>query len=178
MAIKKIDLKKYIREIPDWPVKGVNFKDITTLLQNPKVFKYTVDQMCRPFLSQKIDKIVAIDARGFLLAAPMAYKMNCGVVLVRKKGKLPYKIIEKQYQKEYGVDILTMHKDAINKGEKVLIVDDLLATGGTIMATIEMVESLGGKIVGMSFIIDLPFLGGSRKLKKYKIEYLIKYDSE
>ena len=178
MAIKKIDLKKYIREIPDWPVKGVNFKDITTLLQNPKVFKYTVDQMCRPFLSQKIDKIVAIDARGFLLAAPMAYKMNCGVVLVRKKGKLPYKIIEKQYQKEYGVDILTMHQDAINKGEKVLIVDDLLATGGTIAATVEMVESLGGKIVGMSFIIDLPFLGGSGKLKKYKLEYLIKYDSE
>lgn len=178
MVIKKIDLKKYIREIPDWPVKGVNFKDITTLLQNPKVFKYTVDQMCRPFLDKKIDKIVAIDARGFLLAAPMAYKMNCGVVLVRKKGKLPYKIIEKRYQKEYGLDILTMHQDAIKKGDKVLVVDDLLATGGTISAAVEMVEDLGGKIEGMSFIIDLPFLGGSEKLKKYKLEYLISYDSE
>jgi len=174
----KIDLKKYIREIPNWPVKGVNFKDITTLLQNPKVFKYTVDEMCQPFLDQKIDKIVAIDARGFLLAAPMAYKLNCGVSLVRKKGKLPYKIIEKQYQKEYGVDILTMHQDAIKKGEKVLIVDDLLATGGTIGATVEMVEDLGGEVVGMSFIIDLPFLGGSKKLKNYKLKYLISYDSE
>jgi adenine phosphoribosyltransferase len=147
-------------------------------LQNPKVFKYTVDQMCRPFLKLKIDKIVAIDARGFLFAAPMPYKMNCGVVLVRKKGKLPYKIIEKQYEKEYGVDVLTMHQDAIKRHDKVLIVDDLLATGGTIAAAAEMVESLGGKIVGMSFIIDLPFLGGSEKLKKYRLEYLIKYDSE
>ena len=178
MSKNKIDLKKYIREIPDWPVKGVNFKDITILLQNPKIFRYTIDEMCRPFLNQKIDKIVAIDARGFLFAAPMAYKMNCGVSLVRKKGKLPYKIIEKQYQKEYGVDILTMHQDAIKKGEKVLIVDDLLATGGTIGATVEMVEDLGGEVVGMSFIIDLPFLGGSKKLKNYKLEYLIKYDSE
>lgn len=177
MKTNKIDLKKYIREIPDWPVKGVNFKDITTLLQNPKIFKYTIDQMCKPYLKIKIDKIVAIDARGFLLATPMAYKMNCGVVLVRKKGKLPYKIIEKEYKKEYGIDILTMHQDSIKKGEKVLIVDDLLATGGTIAATAEMVESLGGKITGMSFIIDLPFLGGSEKLKKYKLEYLIKYDS-
>jgi len=178
VKINKIDLKKYIREIPDWPVKGVNFKDITTLLQKPKVFRYTVDQMCKPFLNQKIDKIVAIDARGFLLAAPMAYKMKCGVVLVRKKGKLPYKTIERKYQKEYGVDILTMHQDSINKNDKVLIVDDLLATGGTIAASAEMVEKLGGKIVGMSFIIDLPFLGGSEKLKNYKLKYLIKYDSE
>ncbi len=178
MITKKINLKKYIREIPDWPVKGVNFKDITTLLQNPKVFRYTVDQMCKPFLNRKIDKIVAIDARGFLLASPMAYKMKCGVVLVRKKGKLPYKTIEKEYQKEYGVDVLAMHQDAIKKGDKVLIVDDLLATGGTIAAAVEMVEKLGGKIVGMSFIIDLPFLGGSKKLKNYKLEYLIKYDSE
>jgi len=178
MKKQTIDLKKYIREIPNWPVKGVNFKDITTLLQNPKVFRYTVDQMCRPFLNQKIDKIVAIDARGFLLAAPMAYKMNCGVSLVRKKGKLPYKTIEREYQKEYGVDILAMHQDAVKKGDKILIVDDLLATGGTIAATIEMVESLGGKIVGMSFIIDLPFLGGSEKLKKYNLKYLVSYKSE
>lgn len=178
MMIKKIELKKYIREIPDWPVKGVNFKDITTLLQNPKVFRYTVDQMCKPYLDKKIDKIVAIDARGFLLASPMAYKMNCGVVLVRKKGKLPYKTIEKEYHKEYGIDILSMHQDAIKKGDKALIVDDLLATGGTIAATVEMVESLGGEIIGMSFIIDLPFLGGNEKLKKYNLKYLISYDSE
>lgn len=173
-----MNIKKYIREIPDWPVKGVNFKDITTLLQNPKVFKYTIDEMCKPFLNQKIDKIVAIDARGFLLAAPMAYKMNCGVSLVRKKGKLPYKIIEKEYQKEYGVDVLTMHQDAIKKGEKVLIVDDLLATGGTIAATVEMVEKLGGEVAGMSFVINLPFLGGSEKLKNYNLKYLISYDRE
>jgi adenine phosphoribosyltransferase len=178
MNKSSIDLKKYIREVPNWPIEGVNYKDITTLLQNPKVFKYTVDEMCRPFEKQKIDKIVAIDARGFLLASPMAYKMNCGVSMVRKKGKLPCKTIEKQYQKEYGVDILTMHEDAIKKGEKVLIVDDLLATGGTIAATVEMVEELGGKIIGMSFIIDLPFLGGSKKLAKYNLKYLISYDGE
>lgn len=126
----------------------------------------------------KIDKIVAIDARGFLLASPIAYKINCGLSLVRKKGKLPYTTIEKNYQKEYGPDTLTMHRDTIKPGEKVLIVDDLLATGGTVAAAASMVEELGGKIVGMTFIIDLPFLGGSKKLQKYKLNWLVAYESE
>jgi adenine phosphoribosyltransferase len=173
-----MNLKKYIREVPNWPVLGVNFKDITTILQNPEVFKYVIDKMTEPFLGKQIDKIVAIDARGFLLATPIAYNLNCGVCLVRKKGKLPYTTIEKSYQKEYGPDVLTMHEDTIKRGEKVLIVDDLLATGGTVEAAVSMVEELGGEIIGMTFIIDLPFLGGSKKLGKYKLNCLVSYDSE
>lgn len=173
-----MDLKSHIREIPNWPIKGVNFKDITTLLQNPKTHKYVIDQLTKPYLGQKIDKVVAIDARGFLLATPIAYKINAGICLVRKNGKLPFKTIEATYQKEYGPDTLTMHKDTISSGEKVIIVDDLLATGGTMMATVKMVEKLGGEIKGISFIVDLPFLGGSKKLKKYKLNWLVSYDKE
>jgi len=173
-----MDLKPHIREILNWPINGVNFKDITTLLQDAKLFKYVIDEMAKPFLDKSIDKIVAIDARGFLLATPIAYKLDCGVSLVRKKGKLPYKTIEKSYQKEYGPDSLTMHQDTIQPGEKVLIVDDLLATGGTVTAAADLVEELGGKIVGMTFIIDLPFLGGSKKLQKYKLNWLVSYESE
>jgi len=173
-----MDIKSKIREVPDWPINGVNFKDITTLLQDPTVFKYVIDEMIKPYAGKHIDKIVAIDARGFLLATPMAYLMGCGVSLVRKKGKLPYETIEASYQKEYGPDTLAMHKDTIIKGDQILIVDDLLATGGTIGATVEMIEKLEGEIVGMSFIIDLPFLGGSKKLSKYNINYLVNYESE
>ena len=173
-----MDLKSKIREIPDWPIKGVNFKDITTLLQDKKMFKYVIDEMVRPYKAVKIDKVVAIDARGFLLASPIAYKLGCGVCLVRKQGKLPYKTIKQTYQKEYGPDTITMHQDTINKGENILIVDDLIATGGTMKATVHLVEKLGGKIVGISLIIDLPFLGGSKKLNKYKLNWLVSYDSE
>lgn len=173
-----MNLKSKIREIPDWPIKGVNFKDVTTLFENKDTFKYIVDKLTTPFVGKNIDKVVAIDARGFLLATPMAYKLDAGVCLVRKKGKLPYKIIKQTYQKEYGHDILTIHKDTIKPGEQVLVVDDLLATGGTMMATIKLVEKLGGKVVGVAFIIDLPFLGGSQKLKKYKLHYLVSYESE
>lgn len=173
-----MNIKAYIREIPDWPVKGVSFKDITTLLQNPKHFKYIVDKMAEPFAKMRIDKVVAIDARGFLLAAPIAYKLGCGLSLVRKKGKLPFKTIEESYEKEYGPDVIVIHKDTIKKGEKVLLVDDLLATGGTVSASSKLIERLGGIIVGMSFIIDLPFLGGSKKLSGYNLHCLVSYDSE
>lgn len=173
-----MNLKKKIREVPNWPIKGVNFKDITTLLEDKKTFKYVVDEMANPFMKKKIDRVVAIDARGFLLATPIAYKIGAGVSLVRKKGKLPYKTISATYQKEYGPDIITMHKDTIRSGEKVLIVDDLLATGGTLGAAVKLVEKLKGKIVGISFIIDLPFLGGSEKFKKYNLHYLVSYDQE
>lgn len=173
-----IDIKSYIREVPNWPIRGVNFKDITTLLQDPKLLKYVIDQMAQPFINQGIDKIVAIDARGFLLATPIAYKIGSGVCLVRKKGKLPAKTIEEGYQKEYGPDILTIHEDTIKRGEKVLIVDDLLATGGTVKAAASLVEKLGGEIAGISFIIDLPFLGGSKKLSKYKLHSLVSYENE
>ena len=173
-----MDLKKLIREVPNWPIKGVNFKDITTLLQDARTFRYIVDAMASPFTDSNIDKVVAIDARGFILAGPIAYHLNCGVALVRKKGKLPYQTIQESYQKEYGPDTLTMHADSIKAGEKVLIVDDLLATGGTLKASIKMIEKLGGVIVGISLIIDLPYLGGSKKLNKYKISHLVSYDQE
>lgn len=173
-----MNLKTKIREVNDWPIKGVSFKDVTTLFEDKKVFRYIVDEMTKPWLGKKIDKIVAIDARGFLLATPMAYKLKAGVCLVRKKGELPYKTIEETYQKEYGTDTLTMHKDTVKPKERVLIVDDLLATGGTMEATIRLVEELKGKIVGIAFIIDLPFLGGSKKLSKYKLHYLTSYESE
>jgi adenine phosphoribosyltransferase len=173
-----MDLKSKIREVPDWPIKGVNFKDITTLLQDGETFQYVIDELLKPFENEKIDKIVAIDARGFLLATPIAYKIGAGVCLVRKKGKLPHRTIEETYEKEYGPDTVTMHEDTVKRGEKVLIIDDLLATGGTLEAAIKMVEKLGGEIIGVGLIIDLPFLGGSEKLKKYNIHSLVSYQGE
>jgi adenine phosphoribosyltransferase len=173
-----MDLKKKIREIPDWPVAGVNFKDITTLLEDGEIFRQVVDQLAQPFGKVKIDKVVGIDARGFALAAPVAYKLHAGLCLIRKKGKLPYKTIEESYEKEYGPDTLAIHRDTIKKGERVAIIDDLLATGGTMLAAVKLIERLGGKIVGISYIIDLPFLGGSRKLKKYKRYHLVSYETE
>lgn len=173
-----MDIKPYIREVPDWPIKGVNFKDITTLLQDPQLFKYVVDEMIEPFKDIKIDKIVAIDARGFLFATPIAYKIGCGVSLVRKEGKLPYKTIKESYEKEYGLDVLAMHEDTVKKGEKVLIVDDLLATGGTLEATVKMIERLGGEVIGISCVVDLPFLGGSKKLANYNVKWMVSYDEE
>ena len=173
-----MDLKKHIREIPDWPQKGVNFKDITTLLEDKEIFKYVIDEMCKPYKNRKIDKIVGIDARGFLLASAMAYKLDAGVSVVRKKGKLPYKTVARDYTLEYASETIEMHEDTIKPGEKVLIVDDLVATGGTLAATSELVEEMGGEIMGISFIVDLPFLGGSKKLKKYKLNYLVSYSAE
>jgi adenine phosphoribosyltransferase len=173
-----MDLKHFIREVPNWPIKGMIFYDITTLLQVPEIFKNTVDAMIEPFKDVKIDRVAAIEARGFLLGAPIAYKIACGVSLVRKDGKLPYKTIKESYGKEYGMDALTMHEDTIQKGEKVLVVDDLIATGGTMEATIKMVERLGGEVVGITVIVDLPFLGGSKKLIKYKQNCLVSYDEE
>jgi adenine phosphoribosyltransferase len=173
-----MNLRKYIRDVPDWPKKGILFKDITPLLQTKEPFRFAIDSMLKPFSKHMIDKVVAIDARGFLLATPIAYKLKCGVCIVRKKGKLPFSTIEETYQKEYGPDTLAIHKDAIMKGENILIVDDILATGGTVKATSKLVERLGGKIVGMSFLINLPFLGGSKKLNKYNIKYLVSYNFE
>ncbi|MBU0978531.1 MAG: adenine phosphoribosyltransferase [Patescibacteria group bacterium] len=173
-----MDLKSKIRQIPNWPIKGVNFKDITTLLEDKLVFHELIDQMCRQFEDKQIDKLVAIDARGFLLASAMAYKLGTGLCIVRKKGKLPCQTIKASYQKEYGPDTLTLHHDTIKPGEKILLVDDLIATGGTLLATIQLVEKLAGEIVGINVIIDLPFLGGSRKLNKYDLKWLVSYDSE
>jgi len=178
LIMEKIDLKKYIREIPDWPKPGVNFKDITTLLENKVIFKYLIDKMCEPYTGKQIDKVVGIDARGFLLASAIAYKLGAGVSIVRKKGKLPHKTRSRDYTLEYASATVEMHEDTIKKDEKVIVVDDLVATGGTLKATCDLVEEMGGKIIGISFIIDLPFLGGSKKLDKYKLNHLVSYNSE
>ncbi len=173
------ELKNKIREIPDWPKLGVNFKDITTLIGDAEAFKKTIDAIAAP-LAGKVSKVVAIDARGFILAAPVAYKIGVGFVPVRKKNKLPAETIEAEYEKEYGSDTVVMHKDAILAGEKVALVDDLIATGGTALAACELIEKLGGKIIEIVCLIDLSFLGGSKKLeqKGYKVRALVSYDEE
>ena len=173
-----LNLKTKIREILDFPKKGVNFKDITPLLENRKYFKQAIDSLARQISLPRPDrgsKIVAIDARGVLIASALAYKLGMGIVIVRKKGKLPYKTICCDYDLEYGKEILEIHQDAIKPREKILIVDDVLATGGTAFAAAELVEKLKGKIIGIAFLIELAFLGGRDKLKKYKIYSLIKY---
>ncbi|MEW6407416.1 MAG: adenine phosphoribosyltransferase [Patescibacteria group bacterium] len=170
-----LNLKKFIREIPNFPQKGVNFKDITPLLQNKKAFRTAINLMARPYKNKKIDVIVGIDARGFILAAALAYKLGAGLAIIRKKGKLPWKTIFRDYKLEYATNTIEMHKDAIKPGQKVLLVDDVLATGGTMFATCEIVRELGGEIVGISFLIILDFLKGEEKLKGYKVHTLIRY---
>lgn len=175
-----MELKSKIREVPNWPKKGVNFKDITTLLEDKAAFRALVDKMTEFFTDTKIDKIVGIDARGFLIAAPVAYNLRTGLSIVRKKGKLPHVTIEQEYTLEYASNVIEMHEDTIKQGEKVVLIDDLLATGGTALATCDLIEKLGGEIVGTGFVVDLPFLGGSQKLKGrgYLVKYLVSYDSE
>ncbi len=168
-------LKSKIREIPDWPKKGVGFKDITPLLQDAKYFRRVINEFVKIFKDKKIDKVVGIDARGFLLASTVAYKLNAGVAIVRKKGKLPYRCIAQEYELEYGKSSIEMHTDAILPDERVVIIDDVLATGGTAQAAADLVEKLKGKIIGIAFLMDLTFLKGKDKLKKYKIYSLIEY---
>ena len=170
-----MDLKSKVRNIPDWPKPGVNFKDITPLLQDAAAFKQTIDELAAPYQGKKIDVVVAIDARGFLLATAVAYKLGAGVVLVRKKGKLPYKTISESYDLEYGSNTVEMHEDAVRPGQKVLIVDDVLATGGTMAAAVKMVKKLGGEIIGISFLIGLAFLNGKEKLKGFEVKELLVY---
>jgi adenine phosphoribosyltransferase len=169
------DLKAYIREVPDFPKPGINFYDITTLLQDPLALRMTVDRFVWLFARKKIDKVVGIESRGFMFGPSVAYDLNAGFVPVRKPGKLPYEKIRQTYDLEYGTDTVEMHADAIKPGEHVLVVDDLVATGGTALAAAKMVESLGGKVAGFGFIIELTFLPGREKLKGYEVESLIRY---
>ncbi|AEM23242.1 adenine phosphoribosyltransferase [Brachyspira intermedia PWS/A] len=170
-----MELKDYIRNIQDYPKQGILFRDITTLLQNKDAFKYAIDKMAEQISSEKIDYIVGAESRGFLVGSALAYKLNCGFIPVRKKGKLPYKTISEEYALEYGTDTLYMHEDAIKKGERVLIVDDLIATGGTALAMIKMVEKLEGIVVGSSFLIELKELNGRKEIEKYPVHVLIEY---
>ncbi|MFQ5825098.1 MAG: adenine phosphoribosyltransferase [bacterium] len=171
-------LVNYIRNVPDFPKKGIGFKDITTLCKEGKVFRRAVDEIANKFDVNNIEKIVGIESRGFIFGSALAYKWNVGLVPIRKPGKLPAETIGQEYQLEYGTDSVEIHKDAILPGEKVLIVDDLLATGGTASATAKLVERLGGKIEGIVFLIELTFLNGREKLKNYDVVSIIKYDSE
>ena len=171
----KENLKRYIRNIPDFPKKGILFRDITTLIKNPRVFKKVIDTFYKRYKKKKIDIVVAVEARGFIFGSVLAYKLNAGFVPVRKKGKLPAETVEVTYSLEYGEDTLTMHKDAIKKGQRILIVDDLLATGGTVKAVTELVEKLGGKVIECAFLIELTSLNGRKKLEKYPVFSLIRY---
>lgn len=172
-----LDLKKHIREVPEFPKPGILFYDITTLLQHPSALRQTVDRFVWLFADRHIDKVVGIESRGFMFGPIVAYDLNAGFVPVRKPGKLPYEKIRETYELEYGSDSLEMHRDAIHPGEHVLIVDDLVATGGTGLATARMVESLGGKVSGFGFIIELTFLDGRQKLEGagYEVVSLIQY---
>lgn len=172
------DLSSYIRTVPDFPKPGIGFKDITTLLKDGNALRQSVDEMAEKFSGKKIDKIVGIESRGFIFGTALAYKWKVGFVLVRKPGKLPAETISQEYELEYGTDKVEIHKDAISPGDKILIVDDLLATGGTAAATVELVKELGGDIQGIAFLIELTFLNGRQKLGGYEVVSLIEYDSE
>lgn len=173
--LEKIKLEQYIREIPDWPVKGVLFRDITPLLANTVAFKHSLDLMVTPFTDRAIDCVAAVEARGFIFGSAIAAKLGVGFVPIRKKGKLPFKTTSISYDLEYGVDTLEIHSDAIRNGEKVLLVDDLLATGGTMSAAAKLVEKLGGEVIGVSFLIELGILGGKNKLGGYDMHTVISY---
>ena len=160
-----MNLPDLVRSIPDYPKSGIIFRDITTLLNHPRGFRQTVDELVHPFVGQRIDKVVGIEARGFILGGAVAHQLSVGFVPVRKKGKLPWQTIGQDYELEYGTDRIEIHTDMIVQGEKLLLIDDLIATGGTALAAIQLLERAGGEIVGCSFVIDLPDLGGADKLR-------------
>jgi adenine phosphoribosyltransferase len=170
-----MEFEKLIRDVPDFPKQGIIFKDITTLLQDGEAFRQAMNQIMKKYLDAKIDKVVGIEARGFILGGVLAYKLGCGFVPARKPGKLPARTIREEYTLEYGSNALEIHQDSIRKGDRVLIVDDLLATGGTALATAKLVEKLGGEVVAIQFLIELGFLHGREKLLKYPLHSLIAY---
>jgi adenine phosphoribosyltransferase len=173
-----MDIKEHIRTVPHWPIDGVMFRDITTLLQNPEAFRHVCDELYERYHKMHINKVVGIDARGFIFGAVLAYKLNVGFVPVRKQGKLPPKTVRAEYSLEYGNNVVEINEEAIKKGERVLIVDDLIATGGTVSAAAKLVESLGGEVVECAFLIELPDLKGRDKIKDYKIFTLTEFEGE
>ncbi|HNV24003.1 MAG TPA: adenine phosphoribosyltransferase [Candidatus Omnitrophota bacterium] len=175
VKIKKGDLKKYIRDIPDFPKKGIIFKDITTLLKDKEAFKKTINLLAKNYKDESIDFVIAVEARGFIFGAALAYKLGAGFIPVRKKGKLPYKTNNITYSLEYGTDTLEIHEDAIPENARVLIVDDLLATGGTIRAVADLVKEQKALIVGLAFVVELRFLKGKEKLQDFDLYSVIKY---
>jgi len=175
---KKIALEKYIRNIPDFPKPGILFRDITTLLLDKLAFREAVNILCEKFKNKKIDLVIGVEARGFILGGAVAYKLGVGFVPARKKGKLPWKIKSQTYELEYGNDTLEIHQDALKPNDKVLIIDDLLATGGTVKAVADLVKQFRAKIVGIGFVIELLDLAGKEKLKGYPLYSIIKFRGE
>jgi adenine phosphoribosyltransferase len=176
-AITKCEpLKKLIREVPDFPKKGILFYDITTLLKDKVGFATLIDALSEHYLEKEVDLVLGIEARGFIFGPALAYRLNAGFVPVRKPGKLPSVTLKAEYDLEYGSNTLEIHQDAIRKGQRVIVVDDLLATGGTAEATAKLVSSLGGEIAGMAFVVELDFLNGRKKLQGYDVLSLLHYD--
>ena len=172
---KHIHLEDRIRDVPDFPHKGILFKDITPLLQDPAAFRDAMDRLAAHYKDAGIEAVVGVESRGFIFGAPLAYLLNCGFVPVRKFGKLPSQTVSVEYALEYGTNVVEVHGDAIKRGQRVLIVDDLLATGGTVMAAIELVEKVGGHIAGIAFLVELNYLKGRERLKGHDVFALIKY---
>ncbi|MBW1838025.1 MAG: adenine phosphoribosyltransferase [Deltaproteobacteria bacterium] len=173
-----MNLKDMIRTVPNWPIEGVMFRDITTLLMDPAASKVAYNEFYNRYKDMEIDKVAAIDARGFIFGSVLAFQLDVGLIPIRKKGKLPYETISAAYTLEYGENIIEMHEDAIEKGDKVLIVDDLIATGGTITAATQLVEQLGGKIVECAFVVELPDLKGRERIKGYNVFALTEFEGE
>lgn len=169
-------MKDHIRDIPDYPKPGVTFRDITPLLADVDAFRFTIDAIADHFAGETVDKVLGIEARGFIAAAPIAYRFGAGFVPVRKAGKLPWHVEQEEYVLEYGTDLLEIHRDAVHPGEKVLVVDDVMATGGTAHAAIRLVERLGGDVVGLGFIVELAFLRGRDKLGGRDMASLVVYE--
>ena len=173
-----MDLTERIRTVPHWPIEGVMFRDITTLLSDPEAFEETIKRFYERYKDMNVDKIVGIDARGFIFGSVLAYKLGVGFIPVRKKGKLPYDTIQAEYSLEYGTDVIEMHNDAISKGERVVVVDDLIATGGTISATVDLVKELGGEVLECAFVVELPDLKGREKIPEEKVFALCSFEGE
>ncbi|MGH9183541.1 MAG: adenine phosphoribosyltransferase [Acidimicrobiales bacterium] len=169
-------LAGHVRDIPDFPEPGVVFKDITPLLAEPDAFRFAVDAIADHFSGERVDRVLGVEARGFIIAAPVAYRFGAGFTPVRKAGKLPWSVEHEQYTLEYGTDLLEIHSDAVSPGERVLVVDDVLATGGTAAATVRLVEKLGAEVVGLAFVIELRFLSGRERLAGRDVVSLLSYE--
>ena len=173
-------LKERIRAIPDYPKPGIVFRDITTLLQDPDGFRETVDRLVAPYAAATVDKVVGIEARGFILGGAVAHHLRAGFVPARKMGKLPWETVTKEYELEYGTDAVQMHVDCIERGERVLVVDDLIATGGSAEAALHLVDEVGGEVIGATFVIELPDLGGTERLRRqgYPVASLVSFEGD
>lgn len=170
-----MDIEKYIRVVENFPKEGISFKDVTTLLKDGEAFKHSIKLMADKIKDLDVDLIVGPEARGFIFGAPIAYELGVGFVPVRKPGKLPADTLKYEYELEYGMDVLEIHKDSIKKGDRIAVVDDLLATGGTILSAVKMIEMLGGQVVHIGFLMELDFLGGRKSLADYNVSSIIKY---